>query len=185
MNRIENGLKWTSIKSSTKTKLILEDIKEIKGYIKGESNVVAYLDNEVLIGRYDGNFSFPEDKRIEKRFIRRLRIFNKDEELHLWRSNGRLNGRYRSDSEGEETYAIEANQVIFGTKAEICNEYTILTEQRGTKITIPGKWETDNKRMRVAIKTRHYIGYKNGYQAAYVDVRFVKFVQLPLMEGER
>ncbi|HEC24391.1 MAG TPA: TIGR03984 family CRISPR-associated protein [bacterium] len=185
MNIIENGLKLMSIKSSTKTNLILEDLKKIKDYIKKESNVVVYLDNEVLIGKYNSDFSFQEDKRIEKQFVRRLRIFNQDEELHLWRSNGELYGRYRSDSEGEETDFIEANQVIFGTKAEIYNEYTILTEQRGTEIAIPGKWKTDNKKMRVAIKTRHYIGYKNGYRAAYVDVRFVKFVQLPLMEGER
>ncbi len=188
MSSIENGLELMSVKSSTKTNLILEDIAKIRDYIKEESNVVAYLDNEVLIGKYDGDFSFQGDKRIdkriEKRFIRRLRIFNQDEELHLWRSNGELHGRYRSDGEGEGTDCIEANQVIFGTKAEICNEYTILTEQRGTKMAIPGKWKADNKDTRIAIKTRHYISYKDGYQAAYADVRFVKFVQLPLMEGE-
>jgi len=87
-----------------------------------------------------------------------MRIFNQDEELRLWRSEGKLKGRYRADNEGEETDFIEANQVLYGTKAEYRNNYTILTEQRGMKITLPGNWMADNKKLRVAIKTRHYIG---------------------------
>ncbi len=181
---IFNGITADKIKSCAKTCLIFDDLDEVKNYIETKSYVVAYLYNEVLFGRYDNGFSFPENRKIESRFVKRLRIFNADEELHIWRSKGILKGRHRIDNKGIGTDIIEADQVLFGTKAETCDGYTILTEQRGTKILIPGDWKADAKKIRTAIRTRHYIDYKYGYQATYVDARFVKFIQLPKGRGK-
>ncbi len=179
MDNIANGLTLTKTKSMAKVGLIFDDLESIKQYIKDQSDVIVYLDNEVLIGQYNGNFSFYGNKTIDKQFVKRMRIFNQNEELYLWRDKGKLIGRYRKDSEGEEIDFIEANQVIYGTKAEYEDGCTILTEQRGTKIVLPGKWKANNKKSRVAIKTKHYIGYQDSCQATYIDARFVKFIQLP------
>lgn len=179
MNRVENGLKLKKIKSSVKTNIEINELEDIENYIRYDSFAVVYLDNEVLIGKYKRGFSFYEDKVIEKRFIKRMRIFNCNEEFLLWRSNGILKGRFRTDDEGDDIDCVEANQIIFGTDVEYKNDHTILTEQRGTKIIIPGIWKANNNKLRVAIQTRHYIGYKYDYQASYIDARFVEFVQLP------
>ncbi|HDL01099.1 MAG TPA: TIGR03984 family CRISPR-associated protein [candidate division Zixibacteria bacterium] len=181
MNSISNGLISNTTKSMVKTISDFDSFDMIKHYIKSRSDVVAYLDNEVLIGKYNQAFIFPENKEIKIRFVKRLRIFNQNEEFHIWRSSAGLKGRYRMDGDGKNTDFIESHQVLYGTKSE-CNEkdnYTVLSEQNGAEIVLPGKWMADNNRERVAIRTRHYIDYKDGYQATYVDARFMEFVQLP------
>jgi CRISPR-associated protein (TIGR03984 family) len=184
MNSI-NGLTLLKTKSEIKTSLVFDELDMIKYYIKTESSIVAYLDNEVLIGKYNQGFDFFENQQIEKKFIKRLRIFNKNEELNIWRSQGTLKGRYRTDEKGEKTDFIEANQVLYGTNFEIGDKYTIISEPfRGIKIILPGKWQANNGQKRVAIRTRHYIGYLNEYQATYIDARFFDFVQLPI-KGEK
>lgn len=176
----DNGLTLINIKSKAE-KVEINTIDDIKNYIKNNSFVVAYLDNEVLFGNYNnGEWLFYQNKFIDLKYLKRIRIFNKDEEVHIWYSNGKLQGRYRTDVEGEETDIIEVNQVIFGTNFQKHGNYTILTEERGVQVILPGDWQVDNKKNRVAVKTRYYIEYLNGYQASYCDSRFVEFVQLPL-----
>ncbi len=180
-----NGLTLKKIKSTTKTNITINSLDEIKDYIQEESFVVAYLDNEVLFGKYEnGKFVFFNGRVIDINFLKRLRVFNQREELHIWRIDGNLQARYRKDGEGEDTEVIESNQVIFGTDFEHLGDYTLLKEQRGTNVILPGKWEADNNKKRVAVKTRHYIEYLNGYQASYCDSRLLDFVQLPLNGGE-
>ncbi len=180
-----NGLTLKKIKSTTKTNITIDSLDNIKDYVKEKSFVVAYLDNEVLFGKYEnGVFDFFENKVIKINFLKRLRVFNQVEELHIWKKNGKMIGRYRKDGEGEDVDVIESNQVIFGTDFEYLDGYTLLKEQRGTNLVLPGKWEANNNSKRVAVRTRHYIEYINGYQASYCDSRLVDFVQLPLNGGE-
>ena len=173
------------MKIKTKTEYlpeITELLDDIKKYITKGASVVAYLDNEVLVGTYsDGNFKFYNNKTISLEFIQQIRIFNENEELFLWRSNGKLKGRKRIDVEGDETDVIDANQVLFGTAIEkLDGDYACLSEKRGMEIVLPDNgYIVDDKKERVAIKTRNYISYTDNWQATYTDVRFVKFIQLP------
>jgi CRISPR-associated protein (TIGR03984 family) len=67
-----------------------------------------------------------------------MRIFNKNEELFLWRSNDTLKGRHRKDMEGKVTWLVEADQVLWGTEAKaLDNKYSEITEKRGTKLVLP------------------------------------------------
>ncbi len=151
--------------------------KEAEGEV---AFVVAYLDYKVLIGKYvNGSFTFINSEQVEPKFIQRIRIFNNDEELMLWRSEGKLKGRYRKDNDGDKIDVVDNNQVIFGTKVEEINGYSKLTEERGTEIFIPFKdviLDENKKEDRVKIKTRNYIGFNEIHQATYVDSRFGEFV---------
>jgi CRISPR-associated protein (TIGR03984 family) len=145
----------------------------------GVAFVVAYLDYKVLIGKYtNGSFPFFNNEQIEPKFIQRIRIFNQNEELMLWRSEGKLKGRYRKDNDGNKIDVVDNDQVLFGTKAEEINGYTKLTEERGTEIIIPFKdiiLDGNKKEDRIKIKTRNYIGFNEIHQATYIDSRFVEF----------
>ena len=178
-----NGLNLKSMPSSVKQITEFEKLDDVSNYIKNDSYVVAYLDNEVLFGVYNNSeFEFPNNKKVVFEYLKRIRIFNETEELHIWFSKGKLKGRYRKDEEGNETDIVEANQVVYGTKYE--SDDMTLIENRGTKIVLPNKFVVDEKKNRVAIKTRHYIKYLNGFQASFCDARFVRFVQLPENGGE-
>jgi len=180
-----NGLKLHTIKSKAAVpeRLAvnsLDDIKEyiIKKYINANSLVVAYLDYTVLVGRYkSNNFEFYKDHTLEPAYIQRLRIFNQAEELLLWRAGSGFRGRYRKDGDGDEAAVVDAMQVLFGTSCEpVGNDYTRLSEQRGTEIILPFKeLSVNTAKNRVFVMTRNYIGYNGAYQATYEDCRFTGF----------
>ncbi|MCH7974161.1 MAG: hypothetical protein IH949_09795, partial [Bacteroidetes bacterium] len=119
----ENGLKLLQIKSTAKPVaafkvegLNYETLQnKIKEFIKSPSFCVVYLDYIVLIGRFSDTFSFYSNVPFEPKFIQKMRMFNKTEELFLWRSEGTLTARYRKDVEGNDCNVIDAEQVLFGT----------------------------------------------------------------------
>jgi len=179
MKYSNNGLNMDEIESSVITGLIIKNLNSIKEYINSESFVVAYLDYKVIIGTYkNGNFNFYNDEQIDLESIQRIRIFNEDEELMLWRSDGLLKGRLRKDNVGLKCCIVDNNQILFGTRTESLNGYTLLKEDRGTEIIIPFQnfvMDEKIKGDRVKITTRNYVDFNEIHQATYVDCRFIGF----------
>ncbi len=179
-----NGLELIQCNSEVKNFDKVEDFQsDIENNFKEESFVVAYLDYEVMIGRWkDASFHFYNDKKIENKYIQKLRVFNENKEVLIWRTPAGFKGRLRTDYEGTKTMdVVVAYQVLFGTKkGENCNQdFTEITEDRGTSLILPfGKLKFDdngNLISRIHIKTHNYVGYNDVNQATYVDCRFVCF----------
>ncbi len=176
----ENGLELKSINSES---LILNEIKSltntVKEYFKESGLVVAYQSNKILIGKYDGNnFHFFHEEQIDERKLLKIRIFNNQKELFLWKSNGNIKGRLRIDTEGEEVFVVDAYQQLWGTDFQkINNSWTKIFEERGTELILPfSNIKVDNKQNKVFIKTRNYIEYHSkSLLATYGDCRFVGF----------
>lgn len=140
--------------------------------------IVAYLDYAVLIRKFQNGkiVLFNEEDKFDPTFIQKLRLFNKMSELLIWRTEGKWKARLRIDEEGLEMKIIEANQVLFGTTADVQNGITTLTEGRGTEIILPFEINgVDTQKNRVKIKTRNYIDFNKLGQAGYVDCRLVEF----------
>jgi len=194
-----NGLKLFSIKSKPKhiDRKIDNIIETCIEWVTTPANIILYLDYEVRIGTFTaGQFAFYEediseedkfDLKTMQKFVQRLRLFNEQEELLIWRSGVDFYGRFRRDGEGNPTEVVEAYQVLFGTKKENYGNYTRINEDRGTALILPDEWEVDEKKKRVAILTRNYIGYTGEENhptspplATYVDCRFIKFDYHPI-----
>lgn len=143
--------------------------------------VALWLDYKVLIGLWqDEKFRFYKDEPFELKYVQRLRAFNEQRELHVWRTNGKWKGRFRSDIAGEPAEAVEAHQLLFGTKGErLSPEFASIEEDRGTKLILPLqnlRFDKDgNPNTRVFIRTYNYVRPNTVHQASYVDCRFVAF----------
>lgn len=176
-NKPINGLIINEINSVVQIVDSISNLDAIAELIKNDSFVVAYLDYKVLVGKYtNGKFSFYKDEQIDIEYIQRMRVFNKNEELLLWRSERKLKGRLRKDNEGSKISAVDNDQVLFGTEAKALGNYTLLKEERGTEIIIPfTNIAVNPTKDRVKIKTRNYVGYNEIHQATYIDSRFVEF----------
>jgi len=166
----------------------LSDLESLKSVIKAnfaqKGICVVYLDYAVLIGKYDGeDFHFYQNEKLEPHFIQKMRLFDKDQELYVWRKNkNRFQGRLRIDGTGEKTDVVDAEQVLWGTGSKSLGDYTKLYEDRGTKIILPFKNVVidakKNPKDRIFILTRNYVSYdtNSSYeQAGYVDCRFIAF----------
>jgi CRISPR-associated protein (TIGR03984 family) len=166
-----------------KERTSITGLNQIKKYIRNESYVVVYLDYKILFGNYkDGDFFFFNDETFDLKFVQKIRLFNKDEEFYIWRENGNLFGRLKKD---DNLKFVDSIQVLMGTESQPINsEWTKITEYlRGTEFVLPGVWVVNNKREKVALKVRNYIGYTENHLATYTDSRFVEFVQLPIEGG--
>ncbi|MDP2160034.1 MAG: CRISPR-associated protein Csx19 [Flavobacterium sp.] len=141
--------------------------------------IVAYLDYTVIIRKFkDDKIIFMNgEKPFDPKFIQKLRLFNNNRELFIWRTEGKWKARFRIDDHGAEIKnVIEANQVLFGTTGKVENGFTSLTETRGTEIILSFEIKSvDAEKNRVKIKTRNYIDYNKLGQAGYIDCRFVDF----------
>ncbi|HHY79109.1 MAG TPA: TIGR03984 family CRISPR-associated protein [Thermoanaerobacter sp.] len=181
-----NGLKIITTKSISKALELSidtwEDLqKNINENFREEGYIVAYLDYKVIIGRVNkNNLKFYNDETFDPKFIVKMRVFNKDKELLLWRQDEcKFKGRIRLDNEGDIIqHLVEADQILSGNPQSINDEWTMLKDARGTEIYIPylhnPKHFIDDS---LAIKTRNYVTYNEIGQAGYTDCRFVTFCE--------
>lgn len=175
-----NGLELKSILSQTESLTDLNDLNAIGKVLGAESYItVIWLDYAVLFGTYcQGQWQFPSEHTLELDFLQRLRVFNDEKELHVWKSGKTFHGRWREDGRGHTTDVVEAQQILYGTRSETgAPGYTLLSEaQRGIQIEIPiQNLSVDQKKRRVCLLTRNYIAYNPLGQAGYADCRFVEF----------
>jgi len=184
-NRIANGLKLHYIKTKVETISVLtkgELLKSLQELFKDDGYIIVYLDHAVLMGYFrDGKCVFHENEEIEEKYLLRLRLFNELKELYVWRSPEGFKARLRIDGEGEESPVVDAHQVLWGTRAKPLGEFTELTEDRGTRLVVPLKnLSIDDKKKRLFIRTRNYVGYTENHQATYIDCRFMGFASFPI-----
>jgi CRISPR-associated protein (TIGR03984 family) len=146
--------------------------KKINSYTDAKA-VVWYYDEIVFYSIEKGKWS-KGLKGIDE--VVRLRIFNKDNELHIWRSNGVLKGRLREDTAGKDTEYVQTNQILNGTKFKDKETGILATEEKGINYDLPyGELKGAKDDDRIALVTRNYIGYTGIDQAGYIDCRFVDF----------
>jgi len=182
-----NGLRLSMIKSSVviNNKIDLSDSNTLKSYVRTnfvqKGICIFYFDYGVQIGKYDSeDFRLFKQEIPEPRFIWKMRLFNQNQELFIWKKNANgFAGRLRIDGEGDETDVVDAKQMLWGTDSQPQDDFSELFEDRGTKIILPFKDLKVNKENRIFILTRNYVSYKtcdSSYeQAGYVDSRFVAF----------
>lgn len=141
---------------------------------------VAYLDYKVLLGTYaEKGLHFYDEEGITPHFVQRLRLFNVQREFLLWKTTDGFRWRNRIDDSSENgspVEAVEAEQVLWGTKsAPLERGWTRLWEERGMELVVPLEDVRVNPEQRLKLITRNYIAYNPLGQAGYVDCRFVDF----------
>jgi len=155
----------------------LSDERKMPEFInafKTAKAVAWYYDEIVFYNIEDNNWNTPMKGFDE---LVRLRIFNKNEELHIWRSNGVLKGRQRVDSKGDETEYLDAVPLLNGTTFDFADLGIVATEEKGINYYLPYQALKTlvSSENRIVLKTRNYIGYSEIGQAGYVDCRFIDF----------
>lgn len=152
------------------------EIKEaIEKFVNAKA-IVWYYDKIEFYSIENNKWSY--DLRDYNEIVR-LRIFDKEKELHLWRSNGVLKGRLRNDSKGDGTDFVIAKQILNGTIFTSSGISIKATEEKDTEYDLtykkPENISSDTKD-KIALLTRNYIDYTSDInQAFYCDSRFVDF----------
>lgn len=150
--------------------LVIEELKEMKtGF------AVCWLWHEVLFGKIEnGSLVFPVGRTPNlDRDLREMRLFNKDRELYLFRTEKGFRFRRRIDGNGEQAEYIEVQQILWGTADVVQGGWTTLSERRGIRLTVPIEARGVDEKHRVVLVTRNYITESGIGQAGITDCRFV------------
>lgn len=163
---------------------LLSFVKENFG--PDNATIFTLLQDKVLFGKYlNQDFIFCEPTNIVEEEIIEARIFNKKQELYIWRETDNLFFRFRKDEECTnlkntdcEEYLV-SNLVLWGTKIRRIKEgFTTIFEDRGIEYTVPFEVEKLDSKNPLKLRIHTYIEYLNGIQASFYDSRFVS------LEGE-
>ena len=153
--------------------------------------IIAHKNHEVLVGKVDKkNIKFYSNQTIEPEHILEIRIFNEDKELHIIKEDDYFIWRLRVDNEelkkgiDEEIVEVyDEKHFILGTRAEKYNDnWSILLEERGSKIFVPFSIELFNnksKNSKMYYIARNYIS--NDKLIRFEDARLIK---LEIEKGE-
>lgn len=160
---------------------ILDPIKEldiIKGYDFNSAHAFVWYYNKIELLDATTWLSNLNIEIFEN--LIRVRIFDKEKELHIWRSNSELKARFIIDTENSivtnETDKdwVDAKLPLIGS-IDITEDGSLFlfSAKDQFKLSIPkslSKLKTGN----VYIRTRNYIDYNSIGQAGFVDTRFVE-----------
>lgn len=144
----------------------------------GEFQVAAWMVNELKLGYYEnGRFCFADGSNLEEKYLLELRVFNKQQELHLIKNEDRLCASIITDGYGDDVKSVDSTSVMFGKREEAVQLPSgfakLIEEGRKISLVIPAK-ESAEKYM---LTTRSYITYHGVTgQAGYGYHRWVEIV---------
>lgn len=136
--------------------------------------VILWQLHAVTWGRFaNGQITLAGGVKANPLYIRELRIFDENTELHLLHCGDAFTGRWRIDGTGEEVQYIDSFSPLWGTREEnVTGSYAVLADrERGLRMEVPVEEEAEQ----YGLLTRGYIvADENTGQAGYGDHRFVK-----------
>lgn len=148
-----------------------------------EGFLVAWLFHALVFGRVEnGQIVFPgfSDAGVLDKFLIRVRLFNQDQEVYLYRSSNVVAGRFREDFRDEqlapedstETLVKDLDGVLLGrARKDLNGSWMTVSSQRGSRFVVPVEWTSD-EHFRLRVHLRYYIGYVN-HLAGFVDQRII------------
>lgn len=160
----------TQVKFATDDKALMDCINTFSN-----AKAVAWYSDEIVFYNIENNKWNAQFKGLGE--LVRLRIFNNEQELHIWRNNKILKGRLRIDSTGKETEYVEAKPLLNGTTFDKLYPGIMAIEDKGIHYCLPysSLEKLSGSKNRIALLTRNYIGYSDIGQAGFNDCRFINF----------
>ncbi len=149
----------------------------IRELLHGEANIVVWQMQSIVWGKWkDNQIIWTDDEKIFEKGWIEIRIFNENEEVHLYKDGNGLKGRYRSDTGENDCEYVDSFARFWGSNEDSagkCKEGFVCLEDkaRKLKLEIP---VTEAGEKWYGLLTRNYVEYNsiNG-QAGYTDFRFV------------
>lgn len=164
----------------TKGKLKADELINFIKLNNGQLYVVT--DYGVFLGIVESNnIKLYDDEMLNPEFIQEVRIFNKDKEIKITRMQDEFVWRERKDTDHKkgEITRIDETYLLWGEVEQCENGWSILTEQRGSRIALPHSYK---KKQKVGLVFRKYIAFqdwdlvnKQPFTYHVVDDRLVEY----------
>lgn len=136
---------------------------------------LAFADDGVIWGRFDGAWkwsgeSFNVSPPLRWNTLQQIRLFGKDAEVFVWRSNGIWAGRAIADGAGDKREYFDETQLLWGAKDdEEKNGFALMRDGgQGLRHTPPVKTAIKGK-----LQMRNYLDYDQDGRVKIIASRLV------------
>lgn len=131
--------------------------------ILAPANSFVYWQSAELVdfGYFDGDKINLNDHEPHFDLLQEMRVFNETFELHIWKHLGESRYRIRQETdeqENENGNCLLHKVKLWGTKATKNGRFTVVTEDRGMRLSFPIEFQDAYKdRINVFLEERRYI----------------------------
>ena len=134
--------------------------EEIKKFMPKPGTVIVWSYAGIQWGTWDGVHIALSRGTANPKDVLELRVFNRDEELHLLREDGSFVGRLIADGTGESCYHVDSFSRLWGERdmqADIPEGYVRLADHdRKLEMDVPFDGTTENLKY-LGLETRNYV----------------------------
>lgn len=176
-------MKHKKIKSQVETGHVSQ--QELLSLIRKEKQGDIYVmaDNEIYFGKLvSGEIKLYNGKQMEAAYIQEVRVFGETKELKITRVNDNFIWRLRKDSIGNDTIYFDDTHKLWGKVVSYDGEWSVLKENRGTKLVIPKVFKEKED---IVLVFRKYVAFQEWdlatnqpFRYAVVDERLVEFQEM-------
>ena len=140
--------------------------------------VILWQLHAVTWGRFtDGRINLAGGADVNPLYIRELRVFDENAELHLLHCGDEFAGRWRIDGTGEEMQYIDSFSPLWGTReGTVADGYAVLADrERGLRMEVPVEEVSEQYGL---LMRGYIIPDASTGQAGYGDHRFVEIASV-------
>lgn len=140
--------------------------------------VLAYFDDQVLVGLYESRYlSFSPKRKIDYQKLKKMHVFNKDKEVRMIKREQKFLVREIFGHEDKEDYFDEEMYIIDDKKTREYQEGFYTYKQYGREVDI-SEMAVKDEDLPVKIQVRNVFGVdENTHQIIIDHYRLVDFVQ--------
>lgn len=140
--------------------------------------VLAYFDDQVLVGLYESQYlSFSPKRKIDYQKLKKMHVFNKDREVRIVKKQQKYLVKDILGQENPDDYFDEEMYIIDDKKTREFQECFYTYKQYGREVDIP-QMAVKNEKLPVKIQVRNVFGVdENTHQIIIDHYRLVDFVQ--------
>lgn len=151
-----------------------EDVQAYLDDLEGNYYLLAHAIDGVIWGKVEnGNWimtTVEPSCRLET--LQELRLFNKHEEIYIWRTGREWRCRRIADNEGSQSCdVIQEHHILWGTKGELTKDgFTVLTDgSQGLRHVLPiDASKVNEKNIRPALRVHHYLQIDEATSVTYI-----------------
>lgn len=148
-------------------------VQKIGDYLKPPIYLLVYKHHEIQIGMIDnGQIVLERQEELTRDYLKELRVFSEQGELHIWKQQGQFKYRLRVDGEGDQVNVYEETHLMWGLEKD--NDRTISEPNRGMRLTLPLPFNVKDAVLPLRYTVRNYFDYDDNGLIRFNDARLVR-----------
>lgn len=150
-------------------------VQKTGDYLKPPIYLLVYKHHEIQIGMIDnGQIVLERQEELTRDYLKELRVFSEQGELHIWKQQGKFKYRLRVEEEKGNITVYDETNVMWGLEPNKADNRVIEEPGRGMSLQLP--FSVTKTQLPLKYTVRNYFDYDDNGLIRFNDARLVQFL---------